>query len=88
MFLVNKLEVKDGSITTYHPMLYCWFSFFFFFLFFFFGTVHQYLIEAFLKKKNKKRIKIKSLFLSILYLGESVKFPDPQSPTRQAFLSP
>lgn len=49
MFLVDILEVKDGSITTYHPMLYCWFSFFVFFLFFFLGggTVHQYLIEAF-----------------------------------------
>lgn len=47
MFLVDILEVKDGSITTYHPMFYCRFSFFFFFLFLFFGTVHQYLIEAF-----------------------------------------
>lgn len=35
MFLVDILEVKDGSITTYHPMFYCWFFFFFFFLFFF-----------------------------------------------------
>lgn len=75
MFLVNKLEVKDGSITTCHPMCYCWFFFFFFFCFFFFilGTVHQCLIEAlFREKKNKKKIKVKAKTkiktLSLAYL--------------------